>query len=75
ALAAQVFYPEEYNGAFAACPDPIDFREYTLVNIYEDENAYYDDGPFHRLKRPGHRDWLGRVPTTMEDYNHMELAL
>jgi hypothetical protein len=75
ALAVQVFYPDEYNGAFAACPDPIDFREYTQVDIYGDENAYYDEGAFHRLKRPGHRDWLGRVQATLEDYNHMELAI
>ena len=35
ALAAQVFYPDEYNGCYAACPDPIDFRAYCLVNIYD----------------------------------------
>ncbi|MGH7596635.1 MAG: alpha/beta hydrolase-fold protein, partial [bacterium] len=29
ALAAQIFYPDEYNGCWAACPDPIDFRAYT----------------------------------------------
>ncbi|MFQ5571661.1 MAG: hypothetical protein ACE5G0_18425 [Rhodothermales bacterium] len=75
ALAAQVFYPDEYNGTFAACPDPIDFRAYTQVNIYEDDNAYYLDGPFKRLKRPGHRNYLGEVDATVEDYNHMELAL
>ena len=75
ALAAQVFYPSEYNGTFAACPDPIDFRAYTLVNIYEDDNAYYVDGPFQQIKRPGHRDWLGNVDATLEDYNHYELAL
>ncbi len=75
ALAAQVFYPDEYNGAFAACPDPIDFRAYTLVNIYEDENAYNIKGPFSSLKRPGHRDWLGNVDATVEDFNHYELAL
>ena len=28
ALAVQVFYPDEYNGCWAACPDPIDFRAY-----------------------------------------------
>lgn len=39
ALAAQIFYPDEYNGAWGACPDPIDFRAYTIVNIYEHENA------------------------------------
>ena len=75
ALAAQVMYPDEYNGCFAACPDPIDFRAFCLVNLYEDENAYYDEGPFGRVLRPGHRDWLGRVNSTLRDMNHMELAL
>ena len=45
ALAAQIFYPDEYNGAWAACPDPIDFRAYTVVDIYKDKNAYYTEGP------------------------------
>ena len=53
ALAAQVFYPDEFNGAYAACPDPIDFRAYTVVNIYEDTNAYYVEGPWKRTPRPG----------------------
>ncbi len=75
ALAVQVFYPDEYNGTFAACPDPIDFRAYTLVNIYEDENAYYIGGQFKRVERPGHRNWLGQVNLTLEDYNHIELVL
>jgi hypothetical protein len=71
----QVFYPDEYNGTFAACPDPIDFRAYTLVNIYEDENAYYVDGQFKRVERPGHRNWLGEVDRTVRDFNHLELVL
>lgn len=75
ALAAQVFYPDEYNGAFAACPDPIDFRAFTLVNIYEDDNAYNINGAFGSVKRPGHRDWLGNVDATLEDFNHYELVL
>ncbi len=28
-MGAQVFYPDEFNGAYVACPDPIDFRAYT----------------------------------------------
>jgi hypothetical protein len=75
AMAVQVFYPEEYNGAWVACPDPIDFRAYTVVNIYEDRNAYYLDSPWKRTPRPGQRDWLGRVSTTLEETNHRELAL
>ena len=75
ALAVQVFYPEMFNGAFVACPDPIDFRAYTLVNLYEDDNAYFVEGPFQRLRRPGHRNHLGHVDATLEDFNHLELVL
>ena len=75
ALAVQVFYPDEYNGAFVACPDPIDFRAYTLVDIYEDENAYYEEGPFKRAERPGHRNHLGEVDLSLREYNHLELVL
>ena len=75
ALAVQVFYPDEYNGCFAACPDPIDFHAYTLIDIYQDGNAYYLDGPLRRIERPADRDYLGQVSATVRDYNHMELAL
>ena len=75
ALAAQVFYPDEYNGCFAACPDPIDFRAYTLVNLYEDENAYYLDGKYRQVLRAGKRDYLGHVTTSLRDMNYRELAL
>jgi len=75
ALAAQIFYPDEYNGCFAACPDPIDFRAYMSVDLYEDDNAYWAAGPFKRLLRPGHRDYLGEITATIADFNRMELAL
>ena len=75
ALAVQVLYPDEYNGCYAACPDPIDFRAYTVVNIYEDENAYYRQGPFGRVPRPGKRNYLGHVNATLESMNRMELVL
>jgi hypothetical protein len=75
ALGVQIKYPEDYNGAYGACPDPIDFRAYTVVDIYEDENAYYLDSPFKRTPRPGHRDYLGHVDATLEEMNHRELLL
>jgi len=75
ALGVQVFYPDEYNGCYAACPDPIDFRAYTVVNIYENDNAYYLKSLFKRTPRPGHRDYLGHISSTLEDMNHRELVL
>jgi hypothetical protein len=75
ALAVQVFYPDEFNGAWAACPDPIDFRAFTLVNIYEDENAYYIGTPFKRTPRAGKRDYKNEVTATLEEMNRFELVL
>jgi hypothetical protein len=75
ALAVQIFYPDEYNGCWAACPDPIDFRAYTVVNIYEHKNAYYLDSRWKRTPRPGTRNYLGEVSVTLEETNHRELAL
>ncbi|MBS1564386.1 MAG: hypothetical protein JST39_08345 [Bacteroidetes bacterium] len=74
-LAAQVFYPDEYNGCYSACPDPIDFHHYTTVDIYNDKNAYFLEGVFRQTQRPGHRDYLGHVSATVRDMNQRELAL
>ncbi|MFN2329162.1 MAG: alpha/beta hydrolase-fold protein [Chromatocurvus sp.] len=75
ALAVQVKYPDEYNGAFAACPDPIDFRQFVTVNIYEDSNAYFREGPFTRIERPSRRNYLGHISRFMEMENRWELVL
>jgi hypothetical protein len=45
------------------------------VNIYEDENAYFLDSKFKRTPRPGRRDWLGHVGSTLEEMNQLELVL
>ena len=75
ALAAQVFYPDEYNGAFAACPDPIDFRQMMVTNIYEDDNAYFWRGPFGSVAKPAKRDYLGHLSHTVQMENQYELVL
>jgi len=75
AMAVQMFYPDDFNGAWIACPDPIDFRQYTNFNLYEEKNAYYLDSHWKRTPRPAHRNYLGQVQTTVEEANHRELAL
>jgi len=74
-LAVQIFYPDQYNGCWVACPDPIDFRAYTVINIYEHKNAYYLDSQFLKTPRPGSRNYLGEVGVTLEDTNRRELVL
>jgi hypothetical protein len=75
AMAVQMFYPDEFNGAFVACPDPVDFRAYELVNIYQDQNAYYPASPWVRLPRVARRDYLGHVTSTVESENHYERVI
>ena len=74
-LGAQIFYPDEYNGAWAACPDPVDFHQYGVVNIYEDANAYEWKGPWKVVATPGHRDSLGHISSTVEQMNRLELVV
>ena len=75
ALATQVFYPTMYNGSFAACPDPIDFRAYTVINLYNDKNAYTLHGQALSIERPAIRNYLGEVFATQRDTNYQELVL
>jgi hypothetical protein len=75
AMGAQVFYPDFYNGAYAACPDPIDFRAYTTINIYEDRNAYFYDSAWKKTPRPGRRNYLGQLAVTQKEMNTLELVL
>lgn len=74
-MAVQVFYPNEYNGAWVACPDPIDFRHYETVNIYADTNAFFMPSPWKRTPRPAHRNYLGHVDGTVEETNLYEYLL
>jgi hypothetical protein len=67
AMAVQTFYPDFYNGAYIACPDPIDFRAYTTIDIYKESNAYYTESFWKRTPRPGFRNGLGHTVTTVAE--------
>jgi hypothetical protein len=75
AMAVQMFYPEAFNGAFIACPDPVDFRAYTTIDLYQDKNAYFYEGAHKRMERPGKRNYLGHLDATVREMNYYELAL
>jgi hypothetical protein len=74
-IAVQMFYPDHYNGAFVACPDPVDFRAYTNINLYQDKNAFFIQGPHTQVAQPGYRDYLGHTIATTQSANQYELAL
>jgi hypothetical protein len=41
-LALQVYHPKSFGGVWSLYPDPVDFRHYQLVDIYQDTSAFVD---------------------------------
>ncbi|MGD8817670.1 MAG: alpha/beta hydrolase-fold protein, partial [Acidobacteriota bacterium] len=75
AVAMQVFYPEVYGGTWGWCPDPLDFDYYQIVNVYEDDNAYWTEYEWNRVERPNSRRPDGNVRSTVRMENLYELAV
>jgi hypothetical protein len=73
-FAVQVFYPDDYNGCWSFCPDSFDFRQFQIVNLLEDPNAYYVRGDWTVKNRGSVRDYLGHIRETMAEENHHELV-
>jgi hypothetical protein len=77
ALGMQVFYPDFFNGTWAGAPSPIDLRAYRLVNIYDDTNAYWYEGPFARVPRPsgGNLGTNDMAPADRMEDNHVGITM
>jgi len=45
-LALQIFYPESFNGAWSYSADPVDFHHMQLINMYDGENAFYNQSGY-----------------------------
>jgi len=74
ALALQIFHPDFFGGTWASCPDSIDFRYHQIVNIYDDENAYFKDTGWMKVERPNTRRPDGNITSMMKDENRFELV-
>jgi hypothetical protein len=74
-LALQIFHPDFFGGAFSLCPDPIDFRYFQAVNIYEDKNAFYKEFGWIKVPTPSDRMTDGIVTLTSKQRNHMDLVM
>jgi S-formylglutathione hydrolase FrmB len=71
-LALQIFYPEWFNGAFSYSPDAINFENYQLVNIYQDENAFINEFGYIR---PIMRDTYGEPMVSWKEFVQFENVL
>jgi len=75
AFATQVFYPDMYNGAWVACPDPVDFHAYQNVDLYSDTNAFYRHGDFATIPIAGDRKPDGTIIANMRGEYGYEYVL
>jgi Putative esterase len=75
ALATQVFYPDEYNGAWVACPDPVNFHAYENVDLYEDSNAFERTGDFAGIPIAAERKPDGTIMADMRGEYGYEYVL
>ena len=74
-LALQVYHPEFFGGTWTFYPDPVDFRRYQLVNIYEDENAFIvPNSPPGAPERMFQQTPDGQPVATTRQISQMELA-
>ncbi len=75
-LALQLYNPDFFGGAWILQPDPIDFRWYQLVNIYEDANAFsVPTGRYLSAERPFRRTVEGQVIWTTRQASLYEAVL
>jgi hypothetical protein len=68
----QVAYPDIFGGTWSTAPDPVDFRDFQLVNIYEPkQNLFFDaKGDQRPLARKGKQVLLRYKP-----FSDMEFVL
>ncbi len=57
----QITYPDSFNGAWSHCADPVDFRDFQRINLYEPGANMYKDAqgnrrPLARQTMPGQPD-------------------
>jgi hypothetical protein len=74
-LAMQAYHPDFFGGTWSFCPDPVDFRKYQILNLYDDKNAYYFGYEWTRVPRGGERDTSGNITYTQEQENLYEEAI
>ena len=75
-LALQVLHPDFFGGTWTFFPDPVDFRRYQLVDIYDDDNAFEAPGSeFLPTDRPMMRSSEGQVMVTMRQMSLLEEVL
>jgi hypothetical protein len=74
-LALQVQHPSFFGGTWSFYPDPVDFRRWGLVDIYQDQNYYQAPGQWKPLERYFFRSAEGQPQLTNREMTRLESVL
>jgi enterochelin esterase-like enzyme len=75
-LALQLYHPDFFGGTWTLYPDPISFEHYQLINIYKDDNAFFEPGhTWLKVVRPVMRTSEGQVEVTESQMSQLEATL
>ncbi|MDP4174659.1 MAG: alpha/beta hydrolase-fold protein [Bacteroidota bacterium] len=75
-LALQAYHPDFFGGSWVFFPDPVDFRRYGVIDIYNDDNAFFvNDGDYRTLERPMSRTNFGQTTNTFREQSYYESVL
>jgi S-formylglutathione hydrolase FrmB len=69
----QITYPDAFNGCWAHVPDPVDFRDFQRIDLYESGTSMYVDQSGAR--RPIARGRGGEVSLWYDDFVKLEQIL
>jgi hypothetical protein len=75
-LALEVYHPEMFAGTWTFYPDPVDFRHWEMINIYDDPNAFEVPGyEYVPRERPMMRTPDGQTVQTVRGKSQFENVL
>jgi len=75
-LALQIYHPAFFGGVWCFYPDPIDFRNYGLIDIYTDSNAFHVPGRHWLIpERTIMRASDGQPEVTAREFSQLEAVL
>jgi len=69
-LSLQTHYPKTFAGCWSSSPDPVDFRNFQDINLYEGKNIYYNkDSMLYSVATvAGYFPWISMKQACRQEY-------
>ncbi|HVH10631.1 MAG TPA: alpha/beta hydrolase-fold protein [Gemmatimonadales bacterium] len=76
ALALEAYHPDVFGGTWVLCPDPVDFRNYEIPDVYSDTNAFvHPVSEWFSAEIPAEDEVTGQPRITVRQESQFEAVL